>query len=156
MDSIIWPTGITMDNIKVRNKNVLLRCDVIQNNLPSIKERLYWLDVKLHSISSCQLDGSDVSVLPLSEKYLIHPWSVAISEDFIFWSDWSQTNSSIYRANKRSGDKPELLTSVHMLHKPLSLKVYHATAQPSQKNLCQSRKVPCSHFCTVTPDLKTR
>ena len=37
MESIIWPTGIAIDRVK---------------------ERLYWLDVRLHSITSCDFDGS--------------------------------------------------------------------------------------------------
>ena len=36
-ESIIWPTGLAIDNVN---------------------ERIYWLDVKLHSINYCDLDGS--------------------------------------------------------------------------------------------------
>ena len=36
-EAIIWPTGISID---------------------SVKERLYWLDVRLHSLTSCNIDGS--------------------------------------------------------------------------------------------------
>ena len=41
-----------------------------------------------------------------------------------------------------------------MQDKPVMIKVFHATAQPQQENLCHNAQ--CSQFCTVTTDLKTR
>jgi len=110
--------------------------------------------VRLHSISSSNLDGSKVSVLSISEKYLNHPWAVTILEDFIYWSDRSQHQSQIYKANKKTGESVQLLETVQMQDKPVMIKVFHATAQPQQENLCHNAQ--CSHFCTVTTDLKTR
>lgn len=72
-------------------------------------DRLYWTDAKLLRIESIRLDGSDRRVV-LSQM-VDHPFSVAVFEDRIFWSDWH--TKSLESCNKFSGKNREILLTDH-------------------------------------------
>ena len=109
-EAIIWPTGISIDGVK---------------------ERLYWLDVRSHSVTSSNLDGSRWSISSLkitlshffcrmkmlrrSDESLSYPWRLSVLEDYIYWSDWSESYSTIYRDNKMLPGYEEILDTVHMV-----------------------------------------
>ena len=151
--SVIWPTGISID---------------------IVKKRLYWMDVRMHSITSCDFDGSKLQVLNLASDSLVHPWRLSVFEDTVYWSDWAEAHSTIYSANKLRGGEVQSLAVVNMVrsflwwlttkdlysffqqNNPLNLRVFHKLAQPSQENICLQRKNPCSHMCLVTRDLYTK
>lgn len=133
--SVIWPTGISID---------------------IVKKRLYWMDVRMHSITSCDFDGSKLQVLNLASDSLVHPWRLSVFEDTVYWSDWAEAHSTIYSANKLRGGEVQSLAVVNMQNNPLNLRVFHKLAQPSQENICLQRKNPCSHMCLVTRDLYTK
>ena len=42
--------------------------------------RLYWVDAKLHSVSSSNIDGSDSRIVLYSHRYLNHPFSITVFE----------------------------------------------------------------------------
>lgn len=154
--SIFRPTGIAID---------------------IVKKRLYWMDVRMHSITSCDFDGSNLDALQIASDRLVHPWSLSVFEDTVYWSDWAQTHSTIFSANKLRGGEVQSHAVVNMVrsldlsddrkhniiihssfqqHTPLNLRVFHQLAQPSHENICLQREIPCSHMCLVTTDLKTK
>ena len=92
--SIFWPTGIAID---------------------IVKKRLYWMDVRMHSISSCDFDGSHLASLHIASDRLVHPWSLSVFEDTVYWSDWTQTHSTIYSANKLRGGEVQSHAVVNMV-----------------------------------------
>ena len=51
--------------------NILLNCPCY---------RLYWVDAKLHSVSSSNIDGSDSRIVLYSHRYLNHPFSITVFE----------------------------------------------------------------------------
>ena len=51
--------------------NILLKC---------LCYRLYWVDAKLHSVSSSNIDGSDSRIVLYSHRYLNHPFSITVFE----------------------------------------------------------------------------
>lgn len=85
---IKWPNGLTLD---------------------LLKQRLYWLDAKLHSISSVNFDGSERRIIFKSNEFLHHPYSISVFEDFVYWTDWEK--NTIFRANKFNGNNATALTS---------------------------------------------
>lgn len=136
------------------------------------------MDVRMHSITSCDFDGSKLKVLNLASDSLVHPWRLSVFEDTVYWSDWAQAHSTIYSANKLRGGEVQSHAVVNMVsflqevffddwltkdcnsffqqNHPLNLRVFHKLAQPSQENICLQRKNPCSHMCLVTRDLNTK
>ena len=92
--SIFWPTGIAID---------------------IVKKRLYWVDVRMHSITSCDFDGSNLDVLQIASDRLVHPRSLSVFEDTVYWSDWTQAHSTIYSANKLRGGEVQSHAVVNMV-----------------------------------------
>lgn len=87
---IKWPNGLTLD---------------------LVGRRVYWLDARLHTISSCSYDGSNRRVVLYSASYLQHPFSITTFEDFIYWTDWEK--HAVFRANKFNGNDVEPITALH-------------------------------------------
>lgn len=75
-----WPNGLTIDHVAMR---------------------LYWVDAKLHQISSVKFDGSDRRLVLHSHEHLGQPFSLAVFQDWIYWSDWEQM--AVLRASKFNG-----------------------------------------------------
>ena len=48
--------------------------------LDLVKSRLYWLDSKLHMLSSVDLDGQDRRIVLKSLEFLAHPLALTIFE----------------------------------------------------------------------------
>jgi hypothetical protein len=66
--SITWPNGVTFD-------------------MPS--ERIFWGEAYNDLLESIRLDGTGRhAVKPANNFMTLHPFSVAVFEDTIFWSDW--------------------------------------------------------------------
>eukprot|EP00092_Neocalanus_flemingeri_P041600 GFUD01045305.1.p1 GENE.GFUD01045305.1~~GFUD01045305.1.p1 ORF type:complete len:884 (+),score=164.86 GFUD01045305.1:115-2766(+) len=131
-DNVMWPNGITLD---------------------LVTERVYWVDAKLHIIASVKFDGSSLLTITEQSSSLQHPFSVSIMEDWVYWTEWVQNGSSIFRANKFDGTELEKLTEARLHHKPMSLQVYHQLRQPTSTNLCLARPTKCSHICVPSPQI---
>lgn len=87
-----WPNGLTLD---------------------LVLKRLYWVDAKLHTISSCNFDGSQRRLVLFSPIWLPHPFSISTFEDSLYWSDWNQ--KAIIKANKFNGSNITTVTTLHMV-----------------------------------------
>ncbi|XP_078069987.1 low-density lipoprotein receptor-related protein 1-like [Mustelus asterias] len=124
---IYWPNGITLD---------------------LVKSRLYWVDSKLHMLSSIDLNGQDRRTILQSEEFLVHPLAVSMFEDRIFWIDGE--NEIIYSANKFTG--ANVVTLASNLDEPHDLIAYHKLIQPSGKNWCnESLNGGCEYMCLPAP-----
>ena len=93
-ENVMWPNGITLD---------------------LVSERLYWVDAKLHIIGSVRFDGTVPIVITEESSALHHPFSVSVLEDWVYWTEWVQNGSSIFRANKFNGTDLEKITDARMV-----------------------------------------
>lgn len=84
-----WPTGITLD---------------------LASERLYWLGFKMHTISSCNFDGSKRTLILSSRKWISNAYAITMFQDSVYWSNYGQ--NAIIKANKLDGSS---VTSVKNL-----------------------------------------
>ena len=67
----------------------------------SIIFRLYWVDAQKDYIASCDLDGKDLKWVLNHHPMLVHPFSVTIHKDLVYWDDWEK--KAIYMADKNTG-----------------------------------------------------
>ena len=86
-DQVQWPNGLTVD---------------------FLLEKLYWVDAKLSTIGSADLDGSNARIVFYSTTYLKHPFSISLWEDKMYWTEWD--THSIYSADKFTGANVSKIT----------------------------------------------
>eukprot|EP00062_Callorhinchus_milii_P008171 gi/632950587/ref/XP_007890804.1/ PREDICTED: very low-density lipoprotein receptor isoform X2 [Callorhinchus milii] len=130
--NIQWPNGIALD---------------------LVKSRLYWVDSKLHTLSSVDLNGGDRRRVLLSQRFLAHPFAVAVFEDQAFWTDGE--NEAIYGANKFTGEDVTILAS--NLNEPQDIIIYHQLVQAPGKNWCNG-SLPdggCDYLCLPAPQISS-
>jgi len=125
--SVRWPNGLALD---------------------LVLDRLYWVDAKLSTIGSSALDGSEARIVLFSTTTLRHPFSIAVFEDFMYWSEWE--SRTIYRADKFTGQNETAITgSLGQL--PMVIQIYHGEHQPQFPNNCRPFNGHCSHLCLPAP-----
>lgn len=130
---IKWPNGLTLD---------------------IVGKRIFWVDAKLQTISSCNFDGSHRRVVLYSDAYLSHPFSITTFEDFVYWTDW--TKHAVFRANKFNGSSVEAITAIHTMQNPMVVHVYHPYRQPDGENFCTAVNGHCSHLCLPSPLINSK
>uniref|UniRef100_A0A1B6E2K9 EGF-like domain-containing protein n=1 Tax=Clastoptera arizonana TaxID=38151 RepID=A0A1B6E2K9_9HEMI len=121
-----WPNGITID----------------YGN-----DRLYWVDAKQLVIESIKLDGSDRRMV-LDKAALKHPFSVAVFEDSLYWSDLE--GNEIQACNKFTGKNvrsivrqtKNLIYGIHVYHD--SIKHSHSLENPC-------KYAGCTDMCLLAP-----
>ncbi|XP_061782869.1 uncharacterized protein [Nerophis lumbriciformis] len=111
-----------------------------------LDDRVYWADEKICCIGSATLDGDYIKILQLAET--LSPFSVAVFNDRLFWSDTKRR--TIRSADKNTGKDQKVL--LKRPGQPFGLKVMHTLSQPSISNPCD--QLQCSHLCLLTPTQK--
>ncbi|XP_012733520.2 low-density lipoprotein receptor-related protein 8 isoform X1 [Fundulus heteroclitus] len=130
-DHIEWPNGITLD---------------LSNR------RLYWVDSKLHLLSSVDLNGDNRKVLLSSHHHLGHPFALTVFEDRIYWTDLE--DEAIYSANRLTGH--DVAKVAEDLNNPLDLVVFHEQRQPKAPDTCNMGSLPnggCEYLCLKAPQI---
>ncbi|XP_013781727.1 low-density lipoprotein receptor-related protein 2-like [Limulus polyphemus] len=125
---IFWPNGLTLD---IPNK------------------RMYFADAKLDYIDFCNYDGSGRHQVIAHNHYLIHPHSLTVFEDTLYWTD--RLLNRVLSCNKFHGTNQTVVP--HMFSRPLSIHVNHAVLQPPAINPCLSSS--CSHLCLLSPSVSS-
>ncbi|XP_015791351.1 low-density lipoprotein receptor-related protein 2 [Tetranychus urticae] len=121
---IYWPNGLTID-------------------IPT--RRVYFADSKLDYIDFCDYDGKNRQQVLAHNHYLLHPHSLTVFEDTLFWTD-RQLNR-VLSCHKYRGLNQTVVS--HLVSQPLGIHVNHPILQPNSSNPCA--KSPCSHLCLLSP-----
>jgi len=116
-----WPNGITVD---------------------AVAERIFWSDAKHDLLESSAFDGTDRRQIEVN--VIRHPFSLAVFEDRLFWSDWDL--KKIQSCHKVNGKKREYLFNDTKIE-PFGIHIYHPVLEPAIDNPC--KKKPCSHLCLM-------
>ncbi|XP_022317030.2 low-density lipoprotein receptor-like isoform X2 [Crassostrea virginica] len=125
-EDIVWPNGLCLDYAS---------------------ERIYWIDAKLKSIFTADLDGSNVHRILHNAAQILHPFSLTVFEDNVYWTDWS--SEAIRKVHKYTGEEYSQLALG--LRAPMDIKVYHQQKQLHSPNKCGAANGGCSHLCLPTP-----
>ncbi|XP_066998103.2 low-density lipoprotein receptor-related protein 2 [Anabrus simplex] len=121
---IYWPNGLTLD---------------IAN------QRVYFADSKLDFIDFCNYNGSGRQQVLASSHYLLHPHSLTLFEDTMYWTD-RQLNR-VLSAHKFRGQNQSVVS--HLISHTLSIHVHHPSLQPKYPSPCL--KATCSQLCLLSP-----
>uniref|UniRef100_A0A0K0FDX8 EGF-like domain-containing protein n=1 Tax=Strongyloides venezuelensis TaxID=75913 RepID=A0A0K0FDX8_STRVS len=119
-EHIKWPNGLTLD---------------------ILDKRIYFADAKIKSISSMDYWGNNLRTVIHSHEKLKHPFSLAVFEEKLYWSDWDR--DGIVSANKFNGD--EVTEVLRHVSTPMTVRIFHEAVQPDHPDKCQSNK--CTGLC---------
>ncbi|KAK3090046.1 hypothetical protein FSP39_008801 [Pinctada imbricata] len=117
-----------------------------------VDKRVFWIDAKMHKISSVNYDGSGLIHVLHNALQVLHPFAVAVFEDNVYWSDWS--SESIRTVDKITGEGYQQLALG--LHSPMDINVYHEKVQISGENHCGQYNGKCSHLCLPSPTVNAK
>ncbi|XP_055342132.1 low-density lipoprotein receptor-related protein 2-like [Paramacrobiotus metropolitanus] len=108
-------------------------------------DRLYWCDALLDRIQHSDFDGNDVQTIV--GRYLLHPFSLSILDDYVYFSDWRF--DAVIRANKRTGGDQVIVTTIDPDDRLYGVKAFSLANQPTVPNhpCTLSNNGGCSHFC---------
>lgn len=85
-------------------------------------------------IGFCNYNGSQRYNVLRDGGKIRHPFSIALFEDTLFWSDWDR--KQVKRGNKFHGGDAALIHAA--LFRPMDLHVVHPVQQPRGKGLCHA------------------
>ncbi|XP_049818680.1 low-density lipoprotein receptor-related protein 2 [Aethina tumida] len=125
---IYWPNGLTLD---------------------TTTQRVYFADSKLDFIDFCYYNGTGRQQVLAGSHYLLHPHSLTLFEDTLYWTD-RQLNR-VLSAHKFKGNNQTVVS--HLISQPLSIHVHHPSLQPVTANPCLNAR--CQHICLLSPSSST-
>ena len=105
---VSWPNGLTID----------YDLDLV-----------YWIDAKERSISAVDFMGGNRRVIVSGQDRIMHPFSITVFEDYLYWTDW--TKETVERADKFTGSNQT--TVLAGLTSPMDVKVIHKLRQANGK-----------------------
>ena len=120
-----WPNGVAID---------------------SVLERVFWSEAKHNTLESAKIDGSGRRIISMGKvRHGRHPFSIALFEDTIFWSDWG--TKDIRSVNKFTG-KNETVILKEASVTPMGITIYHPVLEKlSLGNPCA--RSFCTHLCLL-------
>lgn len=80
-ENVRWPNGIAVD---------------------ILDKRIYWADAKTKIISSSDYWGKNIRTVLHSHEFLKHPFSIAVFEEKLYWTDWD--HEGVLTVNKFRGN----------------------------------------------------
>uniref|UniRef100_A0A0N4ZC09 Very low-density lipoprotein receptor n=1 Tax=Parastrongyloides trichosuri TaxID=131310 RepID=A0A0N4ZC09_PARTI len=116
-EHIKWPNGLTLD---------------------VLDKKIYFADAKVKSISTCDYWGNNMRTVIHSHDKLKHPFSLAVFEEKLYWSDWDR--DGIVSANKFNGD--DVTEVLRHVSSPMTVRIFHEAVQPDHPDKCQSHRCP--------------
>lgn len=128
-NKIYWPNGLTLD---------------------IATKRVYFADSKLDFIDFCYYNGTGRQQVLAGSHYLLHPHSLTLFEDTLYWTD-RQLNR-VLSAHKFKGNNQTVVS--HLISQPLSIHVHHKVLQPMGENPCDTAEFKCQHICLLSPSEK--
>ena len=96
--------------------------------------RIDFFCFRLDYIAFANLDGTNKKYI--IEEGLAHIFAITMFEDYIYWTDWE--NSNVERAHKYTGSNRTAIGST--IHRPMDIQIYHKFRQTSFKKdqVCNS------------------
>ncbi|XP_044538369.1 pro-epidermal growth factor isoform X3 [Gracilinanus agilis] len=149
---IFWVADNTTGTINRANLNgtdrkiLMKRSQTIKMiSLDIIAQKLFWIqdsseESDLH-VGSCDYDGGSVQLLSHFTQH--HYFGMSLFVEDMFYSEWNM--SSIWRANKYTGEKMVKMSLKPSFLPPTEIKVVHQFLQPTARNDTQvSEQASCS------------
>jgi len=122
--SLRWPNGLAFD-------------------MPS--NRLFWGEAFYDLLESIRLDGTGrVSMKPSASYISLHPFSVSVFENTIYWSD--QGTREIQSCDKFTGKNHQVLVK-KAKYQNMGIHIIHGLLEPVKMSPCTQLK--CSHLCLL-------